>query len=275
MKNLSFIQPGENIIDGDDLKIVTGFTVRELQSRWYSEKGKNILNSWRSSGFNIETIRNLVGKYHGHLDLRGIPLQSETISGQDFSFIDFFGASFAETEFNNVNFSDSWLSETDLTGTCFKWSQMDNALLDNVIFNTETEFHGVDLNKINFTLAAILRDQAIGQQRIAHLKVRSPLLSKLLWVTSDYGRSLTRWLFWVLGIVVMFGFFYWLYPNATNSSGYWDAVYFSFVTFTTLGYGDILPIALLSKCVVVLEVVLGYMMGGLLVAILAKKVIGN
>ena len=40
-------------------------------------------------------------------------------------------------------------------------------------------------------------------------------------------------------------------------------------------YEVITPVSILAKIFVISEVVLGYLMGGLLVAILAKKVIGN
>ena len=43
------------------------------------------------------------------------------------------------------------------------------------------------------------------------------------------------------------------------------------VTFTTLGYGDVLPASSLGQVLAILEVSFGYLMGGLLIAILARR----
>lgn len=50
-----------------------------------------------------------------------------------------------------------------------------------------------------------------------------------------------------------------------------DAIYFSVVTWTTLGYGDILP-SPASKNVVMIEVALGYVLMALLIAALVRSV---
>jgi hypothetical protein len=48
-------------------------------------------------------------------------------------------------------------------------------------------------------------------------------------------------------------------------------MYYSVVTFTTLGFGDIKPVTEIAAMVVMLEVVLGYVMLGGLISILANK----
>ncbi|MCP4967443.1 MAG: two pore domain potassium channel family protein, partial [bacterium] len=50
------------------------------------------------------------------------------------------------------------------------------------------------------------------------------------------------------------------------------AVYFSVVTLTTLGFGDIHAGNWVGSIVVMFEVILGYVMLGLLISILANKV---
>jgi voltage-gated potassium channel Kch len=77
----------------------------------------------------------------------------------------------------------------------------------------------------------------------------------------------------VLGVIVAFAILFQL--TQTNAKSFWDPLYFSFVTFTTLGYGDIVPISGIAKLLVILESFAGYIMGGLLVAILARKVMGR
>jgi voltage-gated potassium channel Kch len=65
-----------------------------------------------------------------------------------------------------------------------------------------------------------------------------------------------------------------IFSHKINGIKTYAQLYFSVVTIATVGYGDILPITLLQKAVVISEILIGYLMGGLLVAILAKRVIG-
>jgi hypothetical protein len=48
-------------------------------------------------------------------------------------------------------------------------------------------------------------------------------------------------------------------------------LYFSLVTFTTLGFGDVTPITVAARRWVMLEVIIGYIMLGGLISIFASK----
>ena len=48
-------------------------------------------------------------------------------------------------------------------------------------------------------------------------------------------------------------------------------MYFSVVTLTTLGFGDVLPASVSAQVVVIAEVIIGYMMLGGLLSIFATK----
>jgi len=52
-----------------------------------------------------------------------------------------------------------------------------------------------------------------------------------------------------------------------------DAIYFSFVTFTTLGLGDIGPLNDLGKFLICCEAVIGAFLIALFVAVFARKMI--
>lgn len=63
---------------------------------------------------------------------------------------------------------------------------------------------------------------------------------------------------------LLFGCVYFLLPTSCFSApfnrsptGILDAIYFSFVTMTTLGYGDILPACPASKLVVIFQLIVG------------------
>ena len=52
---------------------------------------------------------------------------------------------------------------------------------------------------------------------------------------------------------------------------FWSYLYYSVVTFTTLGFGDIVPITNIARIAVGTEVILGYVMLGGLISIFANK----
>ena len=98
--------------------------------------------------------------------------------------------------------------------------------------------------------------------------------------SSDCGRSIGLWAFWSLIIAVIFGLVYhfafndyFIFTNELlgQKPHWYDFMYYSVVTFTTLGFGDIVPSQPLARGVVGLEVVFGYVMLGGLISIFANK----
>lgn len=113
-------------------------------------------------------------------------------------------------------------------------------------------------------------------------------------LTSHCGRSFGLWVFWVLASAIIFGTVYadyavpaWMpspiqhmliqldpvfevFPDGREMTSF-TPYYFSIVTFTTLGFGDIQPTNLAGEIWLVLEVLLGYIMLGGLVGIFANK----
>ncbi len=268
-----FIRPGVNLQKGDaELTTVVNWPKEVLQQRWHTPTGQAILAAWKASGFDRAVIERLVGKYYDHLDLRGIPLQGEDLADRDLRFVDFYAADLRGADFRRADLTESWLSEADLRGTRFDWAKMDGVLLDGVDFDNETRFLGVNLNAINFTLAALLQDLALYQQRIAHLEQRHPWLARFLKATSDYGRSLSRFALWCAGIILLFALGYaWL-----GNLPWGDALYLSFMLFLTIGVEVPAAEAVPGlRAALVVEALLGYAMMSLLIAILVRRTIGD
>lgn len=65
-----------------------------------------------------------------------------------------------------------------------------------------------------------------------------------------------------------------IYPGE-GPPDYHDFIYFSFVTLTTLGYGDVIPASPLSRAVTLLISISGQFYMTLLVALLVGKYLGN
>jgi len=93
---------------------------------------------------------------------------------------------------------------------------------------------------------------------------------------TDYGRSMSRVLLVSLLIAVLFGVVYdWcdmLHRDEYTPDWGFTAIYYSIVTYTTLGFGDVTPQSKWGQVLVTLEVFLGYLSLGLVVSVLANKV---
>lgn len=270
-----FIRPGVDILQGDpDYATVSGLSKEELRRRWTSSEGAAILVTWITNNFDRQVLDSLVGKFYGRTDLRGVPLTRLRISNVDLSSVDFYGAVLEGTIFNYVNFTNSYFSESNIKDTFFLWTQMDGVLIDNADFNDKTSFLGVTLNAVNFNLAVLLQDLTVNKQRLNILKNKNPILAKVLEIVSDYGRSFSRFLICCLIIILIFALIYTFVPGTLSKTGFWNSLYFSTLTFATINY-DIYPLSVVGKILVLAEAGIGYLMTGLLVAILIKKTIGN
>jgi uncharacterized protein YjbI with pentapeptide repeats len=98
----------------------------------------------------------------------------------------------------------------------------------------------------------------------------------LWWLSANCGRSLIRWASWSLGIAFFYAIIYW-HIGSDNFHfehmpfSFATVLYYSIVTFTTLGFGDIVPLNNLAAYLVATEVLFGYVMLGGLISIFAGK----
>jgi hypothetical protein len=150
---------------------------------------------------------------------------------------------------------------------------MNDVILDGVSFNNRTKFLDVNLSSIDFTLASLLQDLTLGQQKIEHLERRSRYFATFLKWTCDYGRSFRRFVICCMGVIFIFSLMYSLIPDTVNSSDFLGCLYFSALTFMRIGYTDIHPISSIGRLITIAEVSISYIMLGLLVAIFSRRMI--
>jgi hypothetical protein len=98
--------------------------------------------------------------------------------------------------------------------------------------------------------------------------------------TSRYGNSFVRWGMTAFGFaLVMAGVYYFLDITSLDESlriisadSHWyDYFYFSIVTLTSLGFGDIIPHTFIGKLFVSIEVFFGFIMLGIFISLIQKK----
>ena len=214
--------------------------------------------------------------------------------------LDFVQAQFSETViFNEATF----LGKTDFTAARFavavSYRQVSftsdtiwQSLLNKLRHQSEqpTEFY-LNNEDINGVLNPFFKRYVADQQFIRAFKEKNPLWAFVWKWSSDYGRSLALWALWSLLIALSFSLVYmpaptW-YPEwfqeitpqfhqaidteANENLTFWKSFYFSIVTFTTLGFGDVVAANTSARILVTLEVMFGYIMLGGLISIFANK----
>jgi len=98
------------------------------------------------------------------------------------------------------------------------------------------------------------------------------LANRFLWYTSSYGESPGRVFLTTLLVVFVYTFLYWVLGAVEGAESFLENLYFSVVTFTTVGYGDYVPkpgYHLLAGS----EAFLGAFMMAFFVVVLSRKVI--
>jgi uncharacterized protein YjbI with pentapeptide repeats len=212
---------------------------------------------------------NLVGA-----DLRGASLRAANLSHADLS-----GATLDDAVVLGSDFSHAVFSEASLFGMDYgTWRSMEGryfavrgleSCYGNAIFVRDAQ----DQDYLD-TLQRSAENLPEGRAR------RMRLLLLRAWKLIDYGRSLAKPAALALLLSMLFGVLYtfdqrldWELMDYSGSSESWlTPFYYSLVTYTTLGFGDITPQHWLGETIVIVEVLLGYTTLGLLLTILANSV---
>lgn len=190
------------------------------------------------------------------------------------------GARFRRADLRRADFSGADLSHADLVqtkvaGACFHEVDFRRARLRHLEDFEKASFLEADIRDVDFSHAYLLRRFIMDQNYLAELRSRSRYHAALYWVwwaTSDCGRSLARLGVWIALVTVFFGVAYQQVAIDYGGAQTWLApYYFSLVTLTTLGYGDVLPASVAGQALVMAEVVVGYMLLGGLISIFANK----
>lgn len=198
-------------------------------------------------------------------DLRTARLESGRLCGATLHGTDLTRARLAGVDLSGASVEQAVFLEADLRG----------ARLTPLRGYRSASFVRTDIRDVDFSGAYLLRREIMDENYLFEFRSQSRGHAVLYWawrLTSDCGRSLLRWGLWTALVTVAFGVAfryvaidYGDYP--TELSPY----YYSLVTLTTLGYGDVLPASRAAQVVAMCEVVVGYVMLGGLLSIVANK----
>ncbi len=211
---------------------------------------------------------------------RGASFTSATLRGADLRASDLRESRLLAADLGGANFDQADLREADLSesavqGASFASTDLRAARLRHLEGYRSAGWVGADVRDVDWSGGWLLRRHVLDENFLDEFKRQGPAYRVaywLWWVTSDCGRSISRWGGWTLVVALLYGVafrFVELDYGAHETS--LSAVYYSIVTFTTLGYGDVLPVSNAAKMLALSEVVLGYVSLGGLLSILSNK----
>jgi uncharacterized protein YjbI with pentapeptide repeats len=200
-----------------------------------------------------------------HTDLRASDLTKARLSEADLSGAIFMRAKLVESD----------LKHSNVHGTNFELADMQSCRLLGIKNFKKAKWVGADIRGLDLRGAYLVRRYIADENYLYEFQTSSRFhkaLYYLWWASSDCGRSLMRWFVWLFCLTMIFAG---IYTQVSIDYGEhptaFSPVYFSFVTLTTLGYGDAVPASLTAQVVVTLQAITGYMGLGGLLSILGNK----
>jgi len=216
-------------------------------------------------------------------------LKKTNFSHSDLKYSKFEGAILTDAKFKKTE-----LKGVDLTGTDDSFSNWKMSFWGKPIF--QDYFFDIPIESV-LGLTPRTRRMFADAQYLNFMFDRGRGLRKIwlyIWgITCGYGQNMKRWLFTSILLIFIFTLVNMntkvyvsnfsapdttsCYDRGSSLSGkilnpsFERSLYFSIVTFTTLGYGDMTPITFSGRMLLCVEVFVGYMMLGGLISIFAGK----
>ena len=213
-------------------------------------------------------------------DLEGATFTRANLEGADFRAANLVDCRLREANLAGTNLARADLRQADLQSSRidradFSRTKLGGARLHGVTGHATAHWVGAEIATTEFTGAYGVRRTIMDENFLHEFRTSSrwnALLYKVWWLTSDCGRSLLRWGLTTAIITVAFGAAYSLVAlDLGDHPTPLSLLYFSVVTLTTLGYGDVTPMSTAAQLLTMLQVVVGYVMLGGLISILSGK----
>jgi len=213
-------------------------------------------------------------------DLSEATLSGARFRDSDLRAANLTGARLRETVLENSDLTGAIIIGADLygaevSGSEFRDTNLQDSHLRGIKGYDAASWIGVDIRQVNFAGAYRVRRLIVDQNYLDEFRHQTrfhEMLYYLWWLTSDCGRSIGRWALLIMAQILLFAGIYHfmeidhgLYPTPFST------IYFSVVTMTTLGFGDVIPMSMSSQIVVSIQVLSGYIMLGGLLSILTNK----
>lgn len=223
---------------------------------------------------------NLVSASLFQADLEEASFTQANLRGANLHCVNLNHGRLREADLSGADLSEADLRYADMSLAQIKKTNFSNADLRHARLRMMRHFKkanwlGVDIRDINFAGAYLMRRAIIDQNFIKEFRsynwVSRILYYPWMW-TCDCGRSMLRWCFCIGMLLLLFSY---LYSFVGIDYGEYmtglSPLYFSVVTMTTLGFGDVVPKTMGGQILTMIEVSTGYIMLGGLLSIFSNK----
>lgn len=213
-------------------------------------------------------------------NLEGATLTQASLEHTNLHCVNLKHSRLREARLEHADLTEADLSYADLSRSDVNKANFSNADLRHSRLRMMRRFKtanwiGADIRDVNFAGAYLMRREIIDQNYIKEFRSYNTLTRILYypWLWScDCGRSMFRWFCCIGLLLLIFSFLYSFVgidygPYQTPLSPF----YFSVVTMTTLGFGDVTPTTIGGQIVTMIEVTAGYVMLGGLLSIFSNK----
>ena len=213
-------------------------------------------------------------------DLNSASFIRSKMVGADLRASNLKNAKLSEMDLTDAIFTRAVLVKSDLkhsnvTGTNFELADMQGCRLLGIKNYKKAMWIGADIRDLDLRGAYLVRRYISDENYLYEFQASSTLHRAiyLIWkATSDCGRSLFQWFVWLTGLTLIFAAVYTQVDiDFGDHATAFSPVYFSFITLTTVGYGDVAPASLIAQIFVTLQAITGYMGLGGLLSILGNK----
>lgn len=297
------INDDKNWVSGNFIKSPN---VKELLEQ--RAKTSQTMNDFNLSNTNLSDINLVNGGSSSGYTFTNMNLYKTNFTNAHCFKIDLSGSSLMKANFTNANLHCANLTNCNLLGTKFINAKLENVIWDKqIIQEREAEKSNILEEKIDlyqqaeeiyrnlrkttesdglFETAGYFFQKEMQMRRKKMPKFSSRrLISKVVDVSCGYGERPTRiisisifsiflfaCIFFMTGLQGANNILFFSTSNNLNENIniFLDCLYFSVVTFTTLGYGDILPLGI-SKLFAGLEALLGGFVLAIFVVVFVKK----
>jgi uncharacterized protein YjbI with pentapeptide repeats len=205
-----------------------------------------------------------------HANLSGADLRTA-----DVSHCRMMSAELVGTRFDNADLRESDLSESAVHGASFAGTDLRASRLRHIEGYKKAGWVGADVRDVDWSGGWLLRRHILDENFLDEFRRQGPAhraIHWIWWASSDCGRSVARWGGWTVVVALLYGFaFRFVELDYGSYETALSPLYYSIVTFTTLGYGDVLPVSNAAKLMALSEVCVGYFSLGGLLSILSNK----
>ncbi len=178
-------------------------------------------------------------------------------------------------DFTKAKLQHADLESADIRGVSFVDADLCEARLKSIRGFEKASWIGADIRQVDFCGAYLVRRQIQDENYLYEFRNQGSwyeLLYRVWWLTSDCGRSLLRWSVMITGVILLFaGLYSWVSVDYGDYPTPLSPLYYSVVTLTTLGYGDVVPTSVPSQILATTEAILGYVFLGGFLSIFANK----